>query len=209
MNIITCPTGLFGVNTYLISKEGSKECIVIDLGENVDRIKRVIKDNDLIPKHVLLTHGHFDHISSLNEFRELYDIDVYAHELCSKALTDSNLNVSAHSMISRKEIICKEAENILSDGEQFSLCGLDIKAIHAPGHSLGSMVYIIYDNAFTGDVIFRMSIGRTDFVGGDTDVMMQTLAKLKNALSNNTKIYPGHGESSTMEFELENNPYLR
>ena len=208
MNIITCPTGLFGVNTYIVSKDGSNDCIVIDFGENFDRIKSVIEKNNLNPKHALLTHGHFDHIDSLTEFKRVYNVDVCAHEKCSDALEDARLNVSAYSMISKKEIVCEKAENIIADGEEFCLCGLNIKAIHAPGHSMGSMVYVIEDCAFTGDVLFRMSIGRTDFFGGDSQEIKKSLEKLKRILKPDMKIYPGHGESSTMEFELKNNPYL-
>ncbi|MCK5130143.1 MAG: MBL fold metallo-hydrolase [Clostridiales bacterium] len=208
MKVITCATGIFGVNTYLISEKDSNECIIIDPG-GFEKVQQAITENELIPKHILLTHGHFDHIGGLKQIRDTYHIDVYAHTYSSTAIQDPRLNASANTMISRKEIICDVAENIIEDDQSITLCALEIKAIYAPGHSMGSMVYVIDDCVFTGDVLFRLSIGRTDFYGGDYVQMKQSLDKLKSMLTPDMKIYPGHGESSVFSYELDYNPYLR
>ena len=111
-------------------------------------------------------------------------------------------------MNSDVQIKCEPAETILIDGQDIELCGLKIKAIHAPGHSKGSMVYVIERCAFTGDVLFKMSVGRTDLLGSDPNAMGDSLIKLKKLLPAEMKILPGHGEESMMSFELEHNPYL-
>lgn len=208
MNIITCPTGMLGVNTYFITKDGEKDCIIIDPGGSFDRIKDIVKENELVPKHVLLTHGHFDHIGALNDIRKEYDVDVYAHTNASKAIGDPVTNISADVRLSNIKVVCEKAENIVEDGDEFVLCSLPIKVIYAPGHSEGSVVYIIEDCAFTGDVLFRQSIGRTDFLGGDPRKMGQSIKRLKTILKPEMKIYPGHFASSTFAEELRHNPYL-
>lgn len=207
MNIISFPTGMFSVNTYIISN-GIKECIIIDPGGSFDMIKKRMEKHKLEPKHVLLTHGHFDHIGALNEIREQYDVNVYAHKMCSRAITDSRLNISDFAAISREKVICEPAENIIEDNQEFNLCNLNINAIYTPGHSLGSMVYIIEDCAFTGDVLFRLSIGRTDFLGGSMELMKESLDRLKTILKPENRILPGHNDESIFSYELENNPYL-
>jgi glyoxylase-like metal-dependent hydrolase (beta-lactamase superfamily II) len=208
MNIITCPTGMLAVNTYFITQDSKKECIIIDPGGSFDRIMEIVQENNLVPKHVLLTHGHFDHIGALNDMRREYFIDVYAHENASRALGDPVVNLSANAGLSSQSIVCEKAEHIVEDDDEFTLCGLTIKAIYAPGHSEGSMVYIIGNSVFSGDVIFRQSIGRTDFLGGSARKMGQSIKKLKSILKPEMKIYPGHFASTTFAEELRTNPYL-
>jgi glyoxylase-like metal-dependent hydrolase (beta-lactamase superfamily II) len=208
MNIITCPTGMLGVNTYFITQDGNKDCILIDPGGSFDRIMDVVAENNFVPKHILLTHGHFDHIGALNDMRREYSVDVYAHENASRAIGDPVTNISADARLSNKNIICEPAEHLVNDGDELVLCSLSIKVVYAPGHSEGSVVYIIEDNAFTGDVLFRQSIGRTDFLGGNPRKMGQSIKKLKEILKPEMKIYPGHFARSTFAEELRSNPYL-
>ena len=209
MNIVTFPTGIYGANTYLIIGEPENECIIVDPGGSFDLIKEMVQKYNIVPKHILLTHGHFDHIGALNEVRNYYNADVYAHAECSKAIFDPLLNLSVYAGLSGEDQIkCEPVEHVLSDCEEINLCGLRIKAIHSPGHSKGSMVYIVEKCAFTGDVLFKMSIGRTDFLGSNAHAMGESLTRLKNMLPSETKILPGHGEESFMSYELENNPFL-
>ena len=209
MNIMTFPAGIYGANTYLVQNEQTRECIVVDPGGSFDLLQDMAGKYKLCIKHVLLTHGHFDHIGALEEVRGYYRADVYAHAECSRAIFDPLLNLSSYGgMNSDGQIKCEPAENILIDGQDIELCGFKIKAIHAPGHSKGSMVYVIERCAFTGDVLFKMSIGRTDLLGGDTEGMGDSLNKLKKLLPSEIKILPGHGDESMMSYELEHNPYL-
>ena len=209
MNLTTFPTGIYGVNTYILSNEENSECIIIDPGGSFDLIKKMIDKYKLTPKHILLTHGHFDHIGALNEMREYYRVDVYAHAECSRAIFDPLLNLSAYTgMTTGIQMKCEPAENILTDGQELDLCGIKVKAIHAPGHSKGCIVYIAEDCVFTGDVLFNMSIGRTDLLGSDASQMKESLIKLKKILQRDMKVYPGHGTGSYMSQELENNPFL-
>ncbi len=209
MNIMTFPTGVMAVNTYFVVNEETKECIIIDPGGSFDLICDVVQNHRLKPKHVLLTHGHFDHIGALEQVREYYKTDVYAHAECSKAIFDPLLNLSVYANLPQEEQIkCEPAENIITDGQELELCSLKIKGLYAPGHSRGSMIYIIEQNAFTGDVIFRMSIGRTDFLGSDSNEMQQSLTKLKKIIPPAFRLLPGHGEESVMSYEADNNPFM-
>ena len=210
MNIITFPTGIYGANTYLIENSETHETIMIDPGGSFDLIQKMLSEHNLKLKHVLLTHGHFDHIGALEQVRNYYGVDVYAHAECSKTIFDPLLNLSAYgnSPIG-DQIKCEPVEHTLSEGQEFELCGLKFKAIHAPGHSRGSMVYVVGRCAFTGDVLFKMSIGRTDFLGSDANDMHNSLIKLKGMLTSDMQILPGHGEESYMSKELDSNPFLK
>ncbi len=209
MNIMTFPTGVYGVNTYFVINEETKECIIIDPGGSFDLIKNMLEKYKIIPKHILLTHGHFDHIGALNEIREYYKVDVYAHAECSRAIFDPLLNLSTYKdMASGEQIKCEPVENVLTDGREIDICGFKIKAIHTPGHSKGCMVFVVGGCAFTGDALFRMSIGRTDLLGSDAKAMKESLIKLKKILTPDMKILPGHGEESFFSYELEYNPFL-
>ena len=209
MNIMTFPAGIYGANTYIVENDETRECIIIDPGGSFDILKKMAEQYRLLPKHVLLTHGHFDHIGALNEVRDYYRTDVYAHAECSRAIFDPLLNLSVYGDMSADgQIKCEPAENVLTDGQDIELCGLKIKAIHAPGHSKGCMIYVIEKCAFTGDVLFKQSIGRMDLLGSDVNQMRETLEKLKKMLPSDMKILPGHGEESLMSYEMENNRYL-
>ncbi len=210
MNIITFPTGIYGVNTYLIENSATHETIMIDPGGSFDLIQKMLDDNKLKLKHVLLTHGHFDHIGALEQVRSYYGVDVYAHAECSKTIFDPLLNLSVYDGIAMDgQVKCEPVDHTLADGQECELCGLKFKAIHAPGHSRGSMVYVVGRCAFTGDVLFKMSIGRTDFLGSDANAMHDSLVKLKGMLTSDMQILPGHGEESYMSKELESNPFLQ
>ena len=210
MNITTFPAGNYGANTYLVENEQTHECLVVDPGGSFDLLRKMAEKYKIIPKHLLLTHGHFDHIGALEEVRDYYRADVYAHAECSRAIFDPLLNLSAYGVMNPDgQIKCEPAENILTDGQDIELCGFKLKAIHVPGHSKGSMVFVIEKCAFTGDVLFKMSMGRTDLLGGDAAAMDESLKKLKKLLAPDIKILPGHGEESMMAYELEHNPFLR
>ncbi len=209
MNIMTFPTGVMGANTYFVVNEETKECIIIDPGGSFDLICEAMQNHRLKPKHILLTHGHFDHIGALEQVRDYYKSDVYAHADCSRAIFDPLLNLSVYaSLPDGRQAKCEPAENLLVDGQELELCGLKVKAVHAPGHSKGSMVYVINHCVFTGDVLFKLSIGRTDFLGSDPNAMHQSLIKLKKIIPPEYKLLPGHGEETHMSYEIDNNPFM-
>ena len=192
-------------NTYMVYNEGCTDCIIIDPSFATDRYERALSTYGLKCAAILLTHGHCDHIGSVGELKKQYNCPVYIHRDDADMLTDSSKNQS--ESITGKALELPPADHILEDGATFSEAGLEVKVIHTPGHTPGSVCYIIGDHIFTGDTLFAGSIGRTDLPGGDYDAMMKSLNKLK-AIEEDYVVCPGHMESSSMAHEKANNYYM-
>lgn len=197
--------GAFQNNCYIVWDDPAPECVIIDPGDEKNRIIAVVGVHKLQPKAILLTHGHLDHCGAIKDLVEEYKIPFYLHKEevpIYKTIPEQAMwfGIFANNPI--------EAKNFLEDGEFFSVGNLNFKAIHTPGHSPGHLCYLLNGCLFTGDLLFNYSIGRTDLPGGSSEKIFKSLAKLKN-LPMDIKIYPGHGETSTLGFEFENNPYLK
>jgi len=205
MNVITIQTGDFLVNTYLIHQETSKDCIIIDPGGSFNKIVRIAEEYGLLPNAVLLTHGHFDHFGALKQVVDKYSAKVYIHAYDADMLIKAEKNLSAFF---GKEVVCDSADFLLRDNQELEICGIKTKVLHTPGHSPGGVTFLMDGVAFTGDTLFNMSIGRTDFLGCDMALMRKSLDRLKKEIPKDYKIFSGHGNESTFEYELENNPYL-
>ena len=154
----------------------------------------------------MLTHGHFDHIFAVNELSKEHNIPIYAGAAEEKLLKHSEYNGATYYM--RKEYVVDNYK-VLKDGEKICLGGIDIEVIFTPGHTEGSVCYYIDDAkvVFTGDTLFRESIGRTDMPTGDATLIIESLYLLIT-LNDEVIVYPGHGEHSTIGYEKENNPYI-
>lgn len=185
-------------NTYIIIN--NNECIVIDPAYDYNLISS--ETNGKVVTAVLLTHGHFDHIGAVSEYNKLR-VNVYIHkedynkldELESKARM-FGINITGKA----------KANKILIGNETIELAGLSIKVIHTPGHSIGSVCYIIEDNIFSGDTLFYNSYGRVDFVDGDFYSIKNSIINKLFTLKGDYKVYPGHDKATTLNFERENNP---
>ena len=206
MNVMVVQTGSLQVNTYILHNETSKEAVIIDPGGNPGKIKRTLEEYGLTPKAVLLTHGHFDHIGAVKQMQEAYNPKVYIHEDDAELLTNPEMNLSA--FFNGVPVTCNPADEMLHDGQVFEEAGMTFTVYHTPGHSMGSAVFLTEHAAFTGDTLFRMSIGRVDFSGSDDEKMKVSLQRLKDIIPGTHHIFPGHGEKSTFEYELSHNPYL-
>jgi hydroxyacylglutathione hydrolase len=206
MNMIKIQTGDLFVNTYIIHAESSKECIVIDPGGSYDKINNVLTKYELVPKVILLTHGHFDHIGAVNELKEGYSSRVMIHKDDANMLTDSKKNLSA--FLFKDQVVCQPADETFEQ-QEIICCGITVTIIHTPGHSPGGVVFLMGNVAFTGDTLFNMSIGRADFLGCDEKKLNESLKKLKDIILPEYQIFPGHGTESTFDYELKNNPYLK
>jgi glyoxylase-like metal-dependent hydrolase (beta-lactamase superfamily II) len=157
------------------------------------------------PAGIINTHGHWDHIGANGTLKEKYGIPIYAYEKEAAYLTDPSLNCSS---LVGPAYRSPAADVLLADGQVLRLGRLEIKVIATPGHTAGGICLIVEDLAFTGDTLFSGTMGRTDLPGGDEDVILASLKKLK-MLPPSLKILPGHGPSSTLEKELKRNPYLQ
>lgn len=199
-------------NCYMVINDETKECFVIDPGASAKQLAEKIKQDELIPVAVLLTHGHFDHAGAAEEFAKIFDIKIYAHEAEKDTLQDANKNVSW--MVGASESY--SADIYLKDEQEFELAGLLLRVLHTPGHTEGGCCYYIPEEAlvFTGDTLFAQSVGRTDFPGGSMSQIVRSIQEklmpLNKAgdIENDIMVYPGHNESTTIETERMNNPYL-
>ena len=199
------PLGMIQANCYILSTE-RKNAAVIDPGGEAEKIKTYLKQNDLTLKMILLTHGHHDHIAAVWDLAGWANVPVYIQEEDGEMLKDINLSLC--SMVPLYFAYNSEMPiQLLKDRDILKLDELDIELIHTPGHSKGSSCYKIGDALFTGDTLFAGSIGRTDLYGGSYSVLKSSLEILK-ALPDTYRIYPGHGEDTTLGIEKRSNPYL-
>ncbi len=200
MNVKTLTLGLMGVNCYVLTDSG--EAAVIDPGAECEKIIEYLDECGCTLKKILLTHGHFDHIGALCDLAEKTKAKVYVHSGDKKMLTDNGANLS---FMTGERIKPYEADIILDDIKEIQLGNTEIKVFHTPGHSSGSVSYLWGDNLFCGDLLFRGSIGRYDF--GDLQTELKSLKFLMDNFDDNVKVFPGHGESTTIGYEKINNPY--
>ena len=186
MMIQTLTVGPVGTCCYILSKENSSECLVIDPGAEADRIRKAADGKHIAA--ILLTHGHFDHIAAVSALKE-EDTALLIHELDAPMLSDPDLNVSRYLI--RRDVTAPAATDLLREGSRRTLAGLDIEVLHTPGHTPGSVCYRIEDHLFTGDTLFEHGWGRTDFPGGDEHALFASLRRLM-PLTKTIPFHPGH-----------------
>ena len=206
MNIETFTDLSFGTNSYLVWAEDSKKAVLIDAGLSTHLILDYLKSNELELVAILVTHAHPDHIAGVADVAEATGADVYLHEIeipAVKMMPEMML-----AMLGIEELKTPQDIKPLTDGQVLELAGLTIKVLHTPGHSPGSTSFLIEDALFDGDLVFRGSIGRTDFPGGDFDALINSVREKVFVLDPETKVYPGHMGSTTVGWEKRTNPFL-
>lgn len=205
MKIFKYSVGALGTNSYIILDEKTMEAALIDPGDESDKLLSAVASKGAKLSYIVLTHGHFDHILALPEIKEKTGASLLIHKNDAPMLADNSLNLL--SRFSVRDMAFPIPDRLLSDGDTVKLGSEEIKVIHTPGHTLGSICLSVGDDLISGDTLFRENIGRYDFPGGSFDTIMDSLQKIK-ALEIKGKIYPGHGMSTTLEHELTYNTYL-
>ena len=207
----TC--NMLSENCYVVSDE-SRDCVIIDCGayypEEGQAIVGYIRQQQLTPRHLLCTHGHFDHCMGNGYIFRAFGLKPRAHQDDSFLMenmerqTSDILGIPIHLDV-------PPVGNYLTDSDNISFGSHTWQILHTPGHTPGGIVFYDADEhiAFSGDTLFRMSIGRTDFERGSYADMMTSLHMLATQLPADTKIYAGHGPETTMADEIRYNPYLR
>ncbi|MFW5794501.1 MAG: MBL fold metallo-hydrolase [Bacillota bacterium] len=193
-------------NSYLlISKNNS---ILIDPGFNGDIILKYLEKNQINLLSILLTHGHYDHIRDISLLKNYYDFDIYIHNDDYKFLFDEKLNFSQSFNRSFK---LDKSLNIktISNNDILEIIGLKINVIHTPGHTPGSVIYNYNNKIFSGDTLFYDSIGRTDLFSGDFNAIRRSINYIKNNISNEKIIYPGHGKYAPLKEIKKINRFLQ
>jgi hydroxyacylglutathione hydrolase len=216
------PAGAWGTNCYVAATGPGSECVVIDPGQDAaEGVDKVVRENNLKPVAVLLTHGHIDHMWSVLPVCGTYDSTAYIHPDDRHLLADPMAGISPETarMLLGGDYTFAEPDDVseLKDGAQLELAGLRFTVDHTPGHTRGSVTFTTpYDGPedvpavlFSGDVLFAGSIGRTDLPGGDHPTMLHTLATKILPMRDEIVVLPGHGGQTTIGREKATNPYLQ
>lgn len=197
--------GALAVNCYVIVTE-KKHVVAVDVGGDAQKILQYLKENDLQLTKILLTHGHYDHIGGVAELQAATGATVYIHEADAPMLSDNMLNLA--QWIVEHAVPPVTDYKVLQDGDEIVQDECTFHVLHTPGHTKGSVCYQLEHTLFTGDTLFRLSRGRTDFPGGSDDELYASLQRLKQ-LDGEYDVLPGHNETSTLSYERQHNPNLR
>ncbi len=235
MIVIGFPAAAFGTNCYVVADSTGQECLVVDPGIGVlDQLADVLAEHRLRPAAVLLTHGHVDHVASVTPVCGAHGVAAHIHGEDAYRLADpiSGLDPQLVAMFARQfgaQSTWTPPQEVLTltGGVQLTLAGLKVEVLHAPGHTEGSVMFVLEgvpqgldavpqlspqrqltSTVLTGDVLFAGSIGRTDLAGGDHAAMLRSLREKVLPLPDPTLVLPGHGPATTIEHERATNPYL-
>ena len=198
--------GMCQTNCYFIYREGSSKVIFVDPADYGEQIFMAMKDNGFEVAAILLTHGHFDHIWGCSKLRQFTSAPVYAYEGEEELLQSSHLNISAEA----GRPCTVKANTLLKDGEEVTIEGMTFKLIATPGHTQGSCCYYFEEAGMliSGDTLFEESVGRTDFATGSMGTLVRSVKEKLFVLPDDTVVYPGHGDSTTIEHEKKYNPFI-
>lgn len=199
MKIITLSLPPIMTNCYIAYEKDGGKCFIIDPASSPERIDALISAHSLVPKAILLTHGHFDHIAAADSLRDRYSIPLFIHESDGNMITSASLNCSKPMM--GTSITIKPADKLLRDGDKIKLESESLKVMHTPGHSPGSCVFVGNGFIFSGDTVFKGTYGRYDLPGGDFSILMSSIKRIL-ALNPIFEIYPGHDEKTSVSDEM-------
>ena len=207
MKIKKYVVGMIGTNCYLVINEETKETVMVDPGAYPAKVKNAVKEQGLKLKAVLLTHAHFDHIMGLSDVMEDVKVPVYVEEADLPMMTDGESNLS--STYVRGGYRFEEAVPV-SYGQQLEIAGFQFRVIHTPGHTPGGCCYYMEQEGvlFSGDTLFQTSVGRSDFPGGSASALVRSVKEKLLVLPEETHVYPGHMEETTIGYEKLHNPFI-
>lgn len=198
--------GMCQTNFYFIYREGAKEVIAIDPADRGAYLYEKLKENGFSVEAILLTHGHFDHIWGVEELKELSGAKVYAYEGERKLLGNAGMNVSKGA----GRPVTLTADEFLTDNQEVCIADMRVKVLATPGHTEGSCCYFFEEAAIliSGDTLFEESVGRTDLPTGNYSELIRSVTEKLMPLPDHTKVYPGHGDQTTIAHERDYNPFL-
>ncbi len=203
--IKTYVLGEVSTNCYLAYNDGTREAVVIDPADNGAYVLNKCRELGVRPVAVLLTHGHFDHIMAVEDICRAFPCKVYAGREEDRLLQDPSMNLSG-SMGTEQTTV--QADVLVKDGDELPLIGFSWKVLETPGHTAGSVCYYIEseDVLMSGDTLFAGSLGRTDLPTGDMRAIVRSITEKLLVLPEDTMVYPGHGEATTIRYEKQYNP---
>ncbi len=214
------PAGMLACNCYVLAPRAGADAIVVDPGQrSMGTLRRILDENRLTPAAVLLTHGHIDHIWSAQKVADMYGCPAYIHPDDRFMLTDPIKDFGPRLAQIAFGALFREPKQVIEldrDGDKVELGGVTVTVDHTPGHTRGSVVFRIDSDieagtgslVFTGDTLFRQSVGRTDLPGGSGRDLLGSIVDKLLVLDDDTVVLPGHGEKTTIGDERRTNPFL-
>jgi hydroxyacylglutathione hydrolase len=205
--IIACITvGDFEENCYLFACPHTKEAVIIDPGDEPERILATIKELQIIPRYILNTHGHIDHICAIDAVSQVYPVPLAIHPADVPMYTDER---SAAMFGLRAPLVKRKPDILLQEGQRITFGTLSLEVLHTPGHTLGGVCLVCPTYCvFSGDTLFYRSIGRTDLPGGNYEQLVASIRTKLYTLDDDLAVFPGHGEPTTIEEEKHENPFV-
>lgn len=200
----------FQENTYVVYDESS-EAVIIDPGcytpSDFEKVQRFIESKKLTVKHLIITHGHIDHILGIDTLKNLYKVDCQLHGDDIQMIQTSPSHALMFGLVFEKVPLI---DRLLKDGDIITFGNSSLEVIHTPGHSKGGVCFYSSNQKlmFSGDTLFRSSIGRTDLMDGNYETLIDSIIHKIFPLGDDVVVYPGHGDSTTIEYERHNNPFL-
>lgn len=205
--VIMTTVGPVQENSFLIWRDGSDKALMIDPGEEPDRLMQPLAERGLGLEAILLTHCHFDHIGAVAPIARATGAPVYCPELETQILADVMAYIPWEGIGPYESY---DADHTVKGGETLNLAGIEIDVLFTPGHSPGHVTYSIPEAQllFSGDVLFQGSVGRVDLPGGDWNTLLESIRSLVTSFPGETRVLPGHMGATTLGEELQTNPFL-
>ena len=207
MDVRMFTVGPVAENSYVLRRDGSDRALIVDPGDEADKLLGAIDQLGVTLEGILLTHTHFDHVGAVAPVAEATGAEVWVPRSEAFVLADINAFVPWPGFGPYESY---EAEHTLEGGERLELAGFEIDVLFTPGHSPGHVTFSLADEQamFSGDVLFQGSVGRTDLPGGDWDTLLQSIRTLVDTLPEDTTVYPGHMGVTSLGAERASNPFL-
>ncbi len=194
--------GSMVTNSYILFSEEERRAVLFDAPAEPEKILKYLEERGLSLEYIFLTHAHFDHILALSELKAATGAKIVLHQNEEQYLNDISLNLSY------TELPHIDADILIKEGDTFDFCETQIKVIHTPGHTVGSVCYYLGDTLISGDTLFLGSIGRFDFPFGSFDDEISSIKEKLMLLPDGVKVCPGHGFTTSIGRERKENPYL-
>ena len=198
--------GPIEANNYLVADEKSKEAVLIDCSETVEKLLSDVKELGVKVKYILLTHGHFDHVMGINDMKKKLGTKVLINakdksqvEMTKTILSTFGINIEKNP----------EYDEFIDENTELKIGEIPIKIFETPGHTEGGMSYLIQNKVFTGDTLFKQYVGRTDLPGGDFSKLVNSIKNILYKLDDETEVFPGHGDMTTIGYEKKHNEIVQ